>query len=77
MSCYFRHIKDILNEAGIEVTADNRKQLDRAIHDIVGVGYKDCPAAWKRLKEQIIGDEEKRQDLVWKLKHAIGSTAGR
>ncbi len=43
MSCYFRHLKDIFAEAGIEVTKANRKELDRAFHDIVGVVYKDCP----------------------------------
>jgi len=32
MSCYLRHLKDILGEAGIEITADNKKQIDRAIH---------------------------------------------
>lgn len=42
MSCYFRHMKDILNEAGIQVTRDCRRQLDQAIHDMVGVGDKDC-----------------------------------
>ena len=71
MSCYFRHIKDILNKASIEVTSSNKKQLDRAIHDIVGVGYKDCPATWRKIREQIIGTEGKRQDLVRKLKAAM------
>ena len=71
MSCYFRHIKDILTEAGIEVTSSNKKQLDRAIHDIVEVPYKDCPTAWAKLKEQIIGDERRRKDLVGKLKDAM------
>lgn len=71
MSCYFRHIKDILTEAGIEVTSSNKKQLDRAIHDIVEVPYKDCPTAWAKLKEQIIGDERRRKDLVGKLKDAV------
>jgi len=74
MSCYFRHIKDILNEAGIEVTSSNKKQLDRAIHDIVGVPYKHCPTAWRKLKEQIVGDEKKSKDLVEKLKDALGSS---
>lgn len=71
MSCYFRHLKDILNEAGIEATPDNRKQIDRAIHDIVGVTYKDCPATWKKLKQEIAGDEQKRQDFLKKLQNAI------
>lgn len=71
MSCYFRHIKDILDEAGIEVTPGNKKQIDQAIHQIVGVAYKDCPATWKRLKQQIMVDEQKRRDLATKLQNAI------
>jgi hypothetical protein len=68
MTWYFRHIKDILNEAGIESTPSNRKQLDQVIHDIVGVAYKDCPTIWRKLKEQIIGDEGKRRDFVRRIK---------
>ena len=37
MSCYFRHMKDVLSEAGIQVTPSNKKQVDKAIHDIVEV----------------------------------------
>ena len=70
MSCYFRHLKDMLSEAGIEVNPSNRKQIDRAIHDIVGITYKDCPATWKKLKQEIIGDEQKRQDFIKKLQNA-------
>jgi len=71
MSCYFRHLKDILAEAGIEVTPSNKKQIDRAIHNIVEVTYKDCPTAWKKLKQEIVGDELKRRDFVNKLQDAI------
>jgi hypothetical protein len=72
MSCYFRQLKDILAEAGVEVTPSNKRQVDQAIHRIVGVEYKDCPVAWKALKQQIMGDEQKRRDFVKKLKAAIG-----
>ena len=58
MSCYFRQLKDILAEAGVEVTPGNKRKVDQAIHRIVGVEYKDCPVAWKALKEQIMGDEQ-------------------
>jgi len=71
MSCYFRHLKDMLEEADIEVTPDNRKQVDRAIHQIVGVTYKDCPETWKRLKQQLTGDEQKRQEFISQLKLAL------
>jgi hypothetical protein len=71
MSCYFRHLKDILAEAGVEVTPGNSKETDRAIHKIVGVEYKDCPVAWRTLKQQIMGDEQKRRDFVKKLREAM------
>lgn len=72
MSCYFRQLKDILAEAGVEVTPGNRKEIDREIHKIVGVEYKDCPVAWRALKQQIMGDEQKRRDFIKKLRAALG-----
>jgi len=71
MSCYFRRLKNILDEAGIEVTPSNKKQIDQAFHQIVGVTYKDCPATWERLKLELIGNEQKRHELVQKLQNAI------
>ncbi len=71
MSCYFRHMKDILMDAGIEVTPANKKQVDQAIHTIVDVNYKDCPTTWKNLKQEILGDEQKRQDFVARLRKAL------
>jgi hypothetical protein len=40
MSCYFRHLHTIFDEAGIQVTPANKKQIDQAIHKIVDVSYK-------------------------------------
>jgi predicted Fe-Mo cluster-binding NifX family protein len=71
MSCYFRHLKEIFDEAGILVTSGNRKQIDQAIHQVVGVTYKECPQAWKALKQQIMGDAQQRQDFIKKLQAAI------
>lgn len=71
MSCYFRHLKDIFDEAGIEITSSNRKQIDQVIHRIVDTNYKDCPGTWRSIKQQIITDEPKRQDFVEKLRKAI------
>jgi hypothetical protein len=69
MSCYFRHIKDVFTEAGIEITPGNKKDVDRTIHKMVGVEYKDCPAVWRRLKQDFLGDPRRRKSLVKKLKH--------
>ncbi len=70
MTCYFRHLKDILNEAGIEVTASNKKQIDRIIHEIVGVTHKNCSATWKRLKQEIVSNGQKKQDFIKKVQNA-------
>ena len=71
MSCYLRHLKDILDEAGIAITSANRKQIDQAIHEAVGVAYKDCPATWRKVKEEIKGDEEKRRTFIEQLQAVI------
>ncbi len=70
MSCYLRHMKDVLDEAGIVVTPANRQQIDQAIHQAVGVGYKNCPATWKKIKEDL-KDERKRKALVKQLQIAM------
>lgn len=70
MSCYFRHLKGILEEAGIGIAPGNRKEIDQAFHQIVGVAYKNCPATWKRLKQEMLGDEQK-QELAQKLQDAL------
>ena len=57
MTCYFRHLKEIFNKAGIEVTPQNKRQVDKIIHEIVGVNYKNCSATWKQVKNRIAEDE--------------------
>jgi hypothetical protein len=71
MSCYFRHIKNILDTAGIQLTPSNKKQIDQAFHQILGVTYKDCPTTRKRLKEELADDEQKRRGLIEKLHNVM------
>jgi len=73
MSCYFRHLNDIFAEAGISVTAANKKEVDRAIHKIVDVSYKDCPATWKAIKNGI-ADDKARREFIEKLKTALSAS---
>ena len=58
MTCYFRHIRDVFEKAGIEVTKENRRDVDKVIHRIVGVEYKNCPAAWREVKKRLAEDRE-------------------
>ena len=71
MSCYFRHMKEILEEAGVEVTKENKKDIDRVIHGLVEVGYKNCSPAWKAIKEQIKIDDETKNSFIKRLKQEL------
>ena len=57
MTCYFRHLQEIFKKAGIEVTKENRQELDKIIHKIVSTKYKDCPATGREVKKRIAQDE--------------------
>ena len=71
MSCYFRHMKDVLDEVGVEITPANKKEIDRILHGIAGVDYKNCSPAWKEIKGMVKGDPADRALFVRKLKAAL------
>ncbi len=71
MSCYFRHLEDILEEAKITVTPENKKRIDQAFHDIAGATYKDCPATWKEIKNRYLNDPQMRAELIQRLRNAV------
>jgi hypothetical protein len=64
MTCYFRHLNDVFDKAGVTVTKENKKEIDRVIHSIVGVEYKNCPATWREVKKRIAEDEESFVDML-------------
>ena len=72
MTCYFRHIQDVFKKAGIEVSTENKREIDRVIHRIAGVEYKNCPATWREVKKRIAEDEE---GFVSELKKALTAQA--
>jgi hypothetical protein len=56
MTCYLRHLQEIFNDAGIEVTKDKKQELDKIIHEIARTKYKNCPVTWKEVKKRIAED---------------------
>jgi hypothetical protein len=68
MTCYLRYLEPILKKSGIEVTSENGQEIDRIIHNIVGVNYKNCPAAWRQVKSRVLEDEA---GFVSMLKEAL------
>jgi len=68
MTCYFRHLKTVFEKAEIPITKENKRKIDKAIHQIIGIEYKNCSATWKVVKKKIIEDEE---NFVNTLKKAV------
>ncbi|MCW8801974.1 MAG: hypothetical protein OQK81_01305 [Candidatus Bathyarchaeota archaeon] len=61
----------LFEKARITVTKENKKDIDRAIHSIVGVEYKNCSATWKEVKKEIAENEE---NFVKKLKRELAKS---
>ncbi|HOS40568.1 MAG TPA: hypothetical protein PLG31_12600 [Spirochaetota bacterium] len=68
MSCYFRHLTDILAESGIVVDKENKKDVDRMIHEYLGVEYKNCSDAWRAFKASVRDDDAARKKFIAHLK---------
>jgi hypothetical protein len=68
VTCYFRHLKQTFEKAGIEINKENKTQIDKAIHTIVGVEYKNCPATGKEVRKRLAEDEE---DFISELKEIV------
>lgn len=73
MSCYFRQMDEIFAEAGITLTKENRQVVDRIIHMLVAVDYKDCSDTWVKVKEKINSSPEERAHFVQGLKKAYSA----
>ena len=57
MTCYFRHLKEVFSKADVEVTSENKREIDKVIHGLVGVEYKQCPDVWREIKKRLAQDE--------------------
>ena len=68
MTCYFRHLEAVFEKAGINVSKDNKLEIDKVIHNIVGVEYKNCSVTWKEVKKRLAEDEK---SFISTLKEAI------
>ena len=50
MSCYLRNLENLMAEAGIELTKENRKYIDCCIRLAVGKMDAECPEVWREVK---------------------------
>lgn len=47
----------IFAEIGVEVTKENKQDVDKALHKLLGVEYKNCSTTWKEVKKRMAEDE--------------------
>jgi hypothetical protein len=49
MSCYTRHLEEFLPGSP---TSEDKRALDRAVRDSLGMADADCPEVWATVKER-------------------------
>jgi hypothetical protein len=57
MSCYLRHLGDVLAAAGITDTRESRRRVHAMVQEITGEDR--CPAVWRRLKSALAENAER------------------
>lgn len=70
MSCYTRHIEDVIAAAGVENTKGNRKKIDCYLKEKYELPQhvSSCPDVWKSHIKPILADDKKRKELIADLK---------
>lgn len=58
MTCYFRHLKHIFDKVGVKITKANKRTIDKVIHGMVDVEYKNCSTTWREVKKKLAEDEK-------------------
>ena len=50
----------VLEEAGVDITKENKKDIDKTLHKLAGIEYKNCSSTWKALKKMLQNEEERK-----------------
>lgn len=69
MGCW-KWFNELLKEAGIEVTDENRDSIDEVIHQYIGEqsSYGRCSSDWRKARKEVQSDARMRQELVERLR---------
>ncbi len=67
MTCYTRHLEEILRKAGADNRPENRRLLDRAVREVLGQERADCPDVWKVVKPIIQGNSKRKKEFEDKV----------
>lgn len=69
MGCW-KWFSAFLKEAEVEVTDENKAEIDEVIHRFVSekVSYGRCSSDWRKARKEIKADEELKRELVEELR---------
>ncbi len=59
MSCYLRHLGDILLAAGVPLSRESRARIHTSIQEIAG--QRDCPRVWKQVKPRLVREDDRER----------------
>jgi len=62
MSCYLRHLSEVLAAAGIPDTRESRRRVHVMIQEITG--EHDCLSVWRRVKAALAENAERELLIV-------------
>jgi hypothetical protein len=64
MTCYIKHVSELMRRAGAENTYENKKMLDAIIRELLGMPRNKCNEVWQQVKSIMFGgDAEKKKDF--------------
>ena len=69
MGCW-KWFDNLLKTAGIEVTDENRDEINRIIRQYIGAkaSYGNCSANWREARKTLKDNEQIRQEVIRKLR---------
>jgi len=68
MGCW-KWFNNILKEAEVEVTEENRERIDEVIHQYIGEQsrYGRCLVDWRKARKEARVNEQMREELIKRL----------
>ena len=70
MTCYMRHMKPLFETLGLAYDEPNRRRVDGAIRDTLGMGSEPhCPEVWAAIKAM---SDEEREALPERVAEQLG-----
>lgn len=76
MSCYTRHLGEVMVTAGVDNTKENRKRIDNYLKEKYNLPQQvgSCPDLWKQHVKPMLSDKDKRMELAAEIYKMFNTT---